>query len=173
MTVSPERNLLQKSFDSCFERTKSLTYSLNKMRPLFELTPETAALLTDEQKESLDALIIRYTQCVSIIQDQIFKGLAIAEQEDITDKSNRDKTLLMEKLGAIESADEFGLAAILRNKFAHHYPEELQEQVEKLNFLFEKAQFIVGSFEELVTYTVNKGFIPQSFLAAVKGWSAR
>ena len=39
------------------------------------------------------------------------------EQEDISDKSNRDKTLLMEKLGAIRSAEEFGTAAM----FVQHH----------------------------------------------------
>jgi len=30
--------------------------------------------------------------------------------------------LLMGKLGAIRSADVFGTASVLQNKFAHHYP---------------------------------------------------
>jgi hypothetical protein len=68
-----------------------------------------------------------------MIQDQLFRGIAYVEQEDISDKSNRDKTLLMEKLGAIKSADAFGTAAVLRNKFSHHYPEEIDSRIERLN----------------------------------------
>jgi len=54
-----------------------------------------------EQEESIDALILRYSQIVSMIQDQVFRGIAYIEQEGISHKSNRDKVLLMEKLGAI------------------------------------------------------------------------
>jgi len=58
-----------------------------------------------------------------MLQDHIFKGIAIAEQEGLRDKSNRDKSLLMEKLGAIDSAESCGSAAVLRNKLVHVYPE--------------------------------------------------
>jgi hypothetical protein len=82
------------------------------------LTISTLDGMTDEQEECLDALILRYSQCVSMMQDHLFRGIALIEQEDISDKSNRDKALLMEKIGAIQSADAFGTAAMLRNKLA-------------------------------------------------------
>lgn len=106
---------------------------MKKNAGAFPLDLDRLAGLTDEQKESIDALILRYSQCVSMLQDQIFRGIAIAEQENLSDKSNRDKTLLMEKLGVIQSADAFGTAAILRNKFSHHYPEKSKDQLNKLN----------------------------------------
>jgi hypothetical protein len=107
---------------------------------------------------SIDALILRYSQCVSMIQDQLFRGIAYVEQEDISDKSNRDKTLLMEKLGAIKSADEFGTAAVLRNKFSHHYPEEIDSRIERLNLVIEEAGFVIATFDEINNYIRRKGF---------------
>ena len=77
-------------------------------------------------------------------QDQIFRGIAYIEQEDLSNKSNRDKVLLMEKLGAIRSADEFGTAAILRNKFAHHYLEATTERMMRLNLEIEESYFVIN-----------------------------
>lgn len=94
-----------------------------------------------------------------MIQEQLFKGIAFLEQEDISDKSNRDKTLLMEKLGAIKSAEAFGTAAMLRNKFSHHYSEESSAQIERLNLIMEEARFVLVTFEEITSYLVRKGFI--------------
>lgn len=94
-----------------------------------------------------------------MIQEQLFKGIAFLEQEDISDKSNRDKTLLMEKLGAIKSAEAFGTAAMLHNKFSHHYPEESSAQIERLNLIMEEARFVLVTFEEITSYLVRKGFI--------------
>lgn len=94
-----------------------------------------------------------------MIQEQIFKGIAYLEQEDISDKSNRDKALLMEKLGAIHSAEEFGTAAMLRNKFAHHYPEVTKVQIERLNLLPIEAQQVVDTFAEIEKFLRLKRFI--------------
>lgn len=156
---SSENELLKNSFAACSGRMGSLVYSIRKTRDLFPVTLESLSRLTDEHKESVDAFVFRYSQCVSMMQDQIFKGIALAEQEDLSGKSNRDKTLLMEKLGAIKSAEDFGTAAVLRNKFAHHYPEESREQLAKLNLLSEEAVFVVAVFDHLVEYAVRKNLI--------------
>ncbi|MDR3368598.1 hypothetical protein [Rhodoferax sp.] len=132
---------------------------MQKNAALFPLTPALLAALSDEQQESVDALILRYSQCVSMMQDQLFRGIAYLEQEDISDKSNRDKTLLMEKLGAIKSAEDFGTAAMLRNKISHHYPEETIDRMERLNLVKDEADFVVTCFGDISDYLVRKGLV--------------
>ena len=154
-----ELNMLQSNVITCGERIEKLRYSLNKNQSRFPMKELDIQNLTDEQEESIDALILRYSQCVSMIQDQIFKGIAYVEQEDLSDKSNRDKTLLMEKMGAIKSADDFGTAAILRNKFSHHYPEEKRQRIERLNLVIEEAKFVVDTYVNISGYLQRKGFL--------------
>lgn len=145
--------------DACKQRIEKLTYSLNKNRDLFPLIIKSVAHFSDEQEESIDALILRYSQIVAMIQDQIFRGIAYLEQEDLSNKSNRDKVLLMEKLGAIRSADEFGTAAVLRNKFAHHYPETIVDRIARLNLVIEEADFVIGVFEDVLAFMRLKGHL--------------
>lgn len=156
--MSGELEMLRTNVAACAQRIKKLSYSLNKNRQQFPMTLERIENLSDDQEESIDALILRYSQCVSMIQDQLFRGIAYVEQEDISDKSNRDKTLLMEKLGAIKSADAFGTAAVLRNKFSHHYPEEIDSRIERLNLVIEEAGFVIATFDEINNYIRRKGF---------------
>lgn len=151
--------MLQVSWQACCQRVEKLKYSLSKNQTLFPLTLETLQLIVDDQEESIDALILRYSQCVTMIQEQIFKGIAYLEHEDISDKSNRDKALLMEKLGAIRSAEEFGTAAILRNKFAHHYPEVTKARIDRLNLLPIEAVQVIETFSEIEKYMLSKQFI--------------
>ena len=155
--MKSEIEILHANIDACRQRIGKLAYSLGKNRPLFPLTREAVARLTDEQEESVDALILRYSQCVSMIQDQVFRGIAYVEQEDLSDKSNRDKNLLMEKLGAIKSAEAFGSAAVLRNKFSHHYPEEVDARIERLNLIVEEADMMLVTFSDIVNYLQRKG----------------
>lgn len=152
--------MLRTSMLACSQRVAKLRQSVDKTHALFPLTIARAQSLTDDEEESIDALILRYSQCVSMIQDQLFRGIAYLEQEDVTDKSNRDKALLMEKLGAIQSATEFGTAALLRNKFAHHYPDQSQARVDRLNLVIRESEFVVSAFESIETYLQRKGFAP-------------
>ena len=150
--MKPETQLLVQSLQACQQRVDKLAYSLSKNADQFPATAQTVAQWGEDQEESVDAFILRYSQCVTMIQEQLFKGIAYLEQEDISDKSNRDKTLLMEKLGAIRSAEEFGTAALLRNKFAHHYPEVTQARIERLNMLPSEAEHVIDTFKSIQKY---------------------
>lgn len=150
--MKPETRLLVQSLQACQQRVDKLVYSLHKNAEQFPATAHNVSMWSEEQEESIDAFILRYSQCVTMIQEQLFKGIAYLEQEDISDKSNRDKTLLMEKLGAIRSAEEFGTAAMLRNKFAHHYPEVTQARIDRLNMLPAEAEHVVDTFNSIQKY---------------------
>ncbi len=156
--MSKELDMLRSNVEACSQRLAKLAYSVNKNRGLFPLEIGTVKKLTDDQEESIDALILRYAQSVSMIQDQVFRGIAYAEQEDLSDKSNRDKVLLMEKLGAIRSADEFGTAAMLRNKFSHHYPEDAEQRIDKLNLVVQEADFVIDTFRDILAFLGRKGY---------------
>lgn len=156
--MSKELDILRSNVEACRQRIAKLAYSAHKNRGLFPLEVDTVKRLTDDQEESIDALILRYAQSVSMIQDQIFRGIAYAEQEDLSDKSNRDKVLLMEKLGAICSADEFGTAAMLRNKFSHHYPEDAGQRIDKLNLVVQEADFVIDTFRGIIAFLERKGY---------------
>lgn len=162
MSERNELQLLARSLSLCGERVKSLQYSLARNEATFPLDLNKLELLSEEQKESIDAMILRYSQCVSMIQDQLFKGVLLAEQEDISGKSNRDKTLLVEKLGAIKSAEDFAVAAVLRNKFAHFYPEESKDQLEKLNTLADESAYVIQVFSTVREYISAKNLLRDS-----------
>ncbi len=151
--------IFSSQFMACKQHIEKLQFSLDKNRSTFPLDTVKIEALTDTQEESIDALILRYSQCVSMIQDHLFRGVAYLEQEDLSDKSNRDKALLMEKLGAIKSAEAFGTAALLRNKFSHHYPEQALQRVERLNLIIEESDYVLQTFEFFSQFVAKKQYI--------------
>ena len=151
--------IFSSQFMACKQRIEKLQFSLDKNRSTFPLDTVKIEAHTDTQEESIDALILRYSQCVSMIQDHLFRGVAYLEQEDLSDKSNRDKALLMEKLGAINSAEAFGTAALLRNKFSHHYPEQALQRVERFNLIIEESNYVLQTFEFFSQFVAKKQYI--------------
>ncbi|MGH8603530.1 MAG: hypothetical protein ACREXR_12385 [Gammaproteobacteria bacterium] len=93
-----------------------------------------------------------------IIEGRLFRGIAYLEQEDVTRLSRRDLTMLMEKLGAIGSADNWSRLSLLRNKLAHEYPMDAGKQAERLNEAFISAGSLVESLTKLCEYVASKGF---------------
>ncbi len=93
--MTKEQLILQSSLEACRQRTDKLRYSIEKNAYLIPITLAQLAAFNQSQEESVDALILRYSQCVTMIQEQLFRGIAFLEQKDISDKFNRDKTLLM------------------------------------------------------------------------------
>jgi hypothetical protein len=158
-TLTTPLTLFNSNFSACAQRINKLAQSLDKTNFFLPLSFSTLDGMTDAQEECLDALILRYSQCVSMMQDHLFRGIALIEQEDISNKSNRDKALLMEKIGAIQSADAFGTAAMLRNKLAHHYPEVAAQRLERINLISTETKLVLETFKEISEFVKLKGYI--------------
>ena len=77
--MTKEQLILQSSLEACRQRTEKLRYSIDKNAYLFPITLAQLAAFNDEQEESVDALILRYSQCVTMIQEQLFRGIAFLE----------------------------------------------------------------------------------------------
>jgi len=74
--MTKEQAILASNLQACHQRIEKLGYSLQKNAALFPLTLARITTLTEAQEESIDALILRYSQCVSMMQDQLFRGIA-------------------------------------------------------------------------------------------------
>lgn len=48
---------------------------------------------------------------------------------------------------------------MLRNKFAHHYPEVTKARIDRLNLLPIEAMQVLETFAELEKYLLSKNFI--------------
>lgn len=108
--------------------------------------------LDDEGMEKIDALLFRYGSLISTVQDALFKSIAQAEDEDLSFMSNRDKTNLMEKIGVLPSSSQFSSLAVIRNKLMHHYPEEAEKHLERINFISEQAKVLVSLTTGIARY---------------------
>ncbi len=131
-----------------------LAYSIKKARRL-DLAPlrmDKLAALSDDEMEVLDAYLFRYGSLVSNIQDALFKSIGELEQEQVSTMSNRDKTNLMERLGALPSAEEFSSLAVLRNRLMHDYPEEMQKHLDRINFITSESPRLVEIFLGIAKY---------------------
>jgi hypothetical protein len=136
-----------------------LAFSVLKVSKLNlnSLTIDRLTALSDDDMEVIDAYLFRYGSLISNIQDSVFKSIGDMEEEPVSTMSNRDKTNLMERIGALPSADKFSNLAILRNKLMHDYPEEMQKHLERINFITDEAPGLIEIFLGIINYAEKFG----------------
>lgn len=115
--------------------------------------------LSDDEIEVIDAYLFRYGSLISNIQDAIFKAIGDLEEEPVSEMSNRDKTNLMERIGALPSAEQFSHLAVLGNKLMHIYPEEVQKHLERINFITGESPKLLAIFVGIVKYAEKFGIV--------------
>ena len=64
----------------------------------------------------------------------------------------------MEKLGALPPSLDFATIAELRNKIAHHYPDENAKQAKILNGVFKSASNVIEGYNSILRYADHKMF---------------
>ncbi len=149
--------LFQDNFAAAHASAERLTWSLRRLAPLFPICAATVARLDAQEQEALDALLHRFTNLLSLIQDQLFLGVALLEQENLAGRSKRDLTNLMERLGIIQDGSRFSSIAELRNKLAHGYPNQPEKQAEPLNDAYGTAPELLRILDGIRDHVTAKG----------------
>lgn len=137
-----------------------LSLSMKKLAQLFPISADRINHLDGDTQESLDAFVKRFEQLQDIVESRLFRGIAFLEQEDVGAMSKRDVTILMEKLGAVRSADEWSMLSILRNKLAHEYPDDPEMQSSRLNEAYASSSLLIDSVAVLKQYVLSKDLVP-------------
>jgi hypothetical protein len=128
--------------------------------PDYVVTPTEYAGFGTEKLFAVDALFLRYMSLVSVMQDRLFRSIAVVEQEEVDRISRRDLTELMAKLGALSDAARFSESAIARNILAHTYLSHVDDRAERLNEALRNAVFLVQAFNEALDFVVRRRLLP-------------
>lgn len=131
-----------------------------RLAALFPLGAGRLSTLRDEEQERLDAFLKRFEQLTDLLQARLFRAVVALEGEDVGALSRRDVALVLERIGALASADEWAEIVLLRNVLSHEYPEEEARQAERLNMAFLKGRQLVATLRTLRGYVERKGLPP-------------
>jgi uncharacterized protein YutE (UPF0331/DUF86 family) len=131
---------------------RRLVRSQQTLAAQFPLLPERIGALAPEVEDDLDAFLKRYEQLVSAIQDELFKAIAILGGEDIRALARREVSELMDRLGALPSAERFRVLVAIRNRIAHLYPDDPGRQAQNLNEAYAAIPDILAAYESVRRY---------------------
>ena len=158
MTAGPA---LEDMIEALGRAAERLRWSVGRVRHAFPLSAGGAAAASPELMNDLDALLHRYETVVATLQDQVFRAITLAEGEGDKAITNRDRANLMEKLGAIDSADTFFALVVMRNRLSHEYPSDHQRIAARLNDVWSLLPTALHMAETAIDYTQRRLKSPQ------------
>jgi len=94
----------------------------------------------------LDSVAFRFAKIQSIIGEKLFKEILNFMQIDINNKTFPEILVLLEREGVLHSISDWKELREIRNSLAHDYPDEIDEVIDTINYIFEKLYLL----EEIV-----------------------
>lgn len=94
----------------------------------------------------LDSVAFRFAKIQSIIGEKLFKEILNFMQIDINNKTFPEILVLLEREGILHSISDWKELREIRNSLAHDYPDEIDEVIDTINYIFEKLYLL----EEIV-----------------------
>ena len=158
--TDPTIRMFEENLSAAEKVARRLTSSVANVAGLLPVSAERIENLSDAEQVQVDALLKRFEQLEDLMENKLFRGLALIEGEDLSALSKRDLADLMEKLGAIASASEWMLISLLRNRLAHEYPNQPERQADRLNEVGSRARILVKYLDAIRHYAIRKGHIP-------------
>jgi hypothetical protein len=91
----------------------------------------------------IDGMIKRFEQLLNLEQDNLFKTIAILDNDPSAGRAKRDLTDYMERIGCVKSARAFSDMAMIRNRLAHEYPMDPAKQARLVNDVMIGTQLLL------------------------------
>jgi hypothetical protein len=105
--------------------------------------------MSDETVQDWDQFVLRYTKLQDAIGSRLFPAVLTILQEPYEDKPMIDKLNRLEKLGYLESIDQWNQLRIVRNHFAHDYPSDDALKAAYLNDAVRAVPTLEGLLEKI------------------------
>ena len=153
---SPEAELLAAGLRQAEHVATRLERSVSRLAALFPISAQRLPQLAEEEEDGLDAFLKRFEQLTDLLQTRLFRTVLALEGEEVAVLSRRDAAFLLERLGALASADEWAKLVLLRNVLSHEYPEEEERQVDRLNLAFALSTRLLATLAALKDHVRRK-----------------
>ena len=148
MNIDTEKTIVSavKENESHQRRIERVVMLLKGVLPASVLTFQQ---YSEEEIEHVDQFIYRFSKMQDSLGTRLIPALYSFLEGDQTPRPFLDILNRFEKLGIIESVEDWQFFRNLRNNLAHDYPESLAQTVETLNLLHDEINRFLSIFQRL------------------------
>ncbi|MBC8321344.1 MAG: hypothetical protein H8E34_11525 [Bacteroidetes bacterium] len=133
---------LKQRISICELHHHRMMFAKNSMGNSFPLNVESYRELSGEQISYTDQLIYRFSKLQDTIGNKLFPIILEGLQEDIENLPFIDLLSKIEKLGLIDTINQWLILREIRNIVTHEYPFQIDQLIDGLNQLNEQLVII-------------------------------
>lgn len=139
----------QDAWRESWRHVHHLRLALTALQALLPFNAESFQQLTDEQIKDLDQFVFRFSKLQDCMGVRLFPALLECLEEPYDQRPMLDKLNRLEKLGFIESVENWQKIRVIRNKFAHDYPDDNERNAQQINRACEAAVDLMAMLERV------------------------
>ena len=115
---------LLEAWRQCERHMHHLKHAVLALAPFLPVMPMSIENMDDEVVQDWDQFILRFTKLQDAMGARLYPALLDYLQEPYQDRPMLDKLHRLESLSYLSSADEWNTLRVIRNTFAHDYPQD-------------------------------------------------
>lgn len=135
-----------------------MQYARDSLKNIFPFDTKSFKELSPEQVSRTDQLIYRFSQLQDTIGNKLFPLILEGLGEYTSNMPFIDILNTLEKLSIIEGAEEWLSLREIRNLVTHEYSGNEQEMVDALNELYQQAQVLSSTMDNLSVYIKRRNW---------------
>ncbi len=133
----------QGTLEVCQIHADRLSWAMNELKPSMPISPDELENLSPLKLAIFDQFVVRFSKLQDAMGARLLPAVLELTQEQGDLNAFIDKLNRLEKVGAIESVDEWLELREMRNQFAHDYPQDAEIQASLLNRAFVLSERIL------------------------------
>jgi len=108
--------------------------------------------MDDETVADVDQLLFRYNKLQDAMGQRLFPAILMLGGDWSEDQTFLDKLDLLEKLGAISSAEQWNELRAIRNKLTHEYPDAPELNAANLNRVVDSIEALRATLDQAADF---------------------
>ncbi|WP_299734782.1 TM1812 family CRISPR-associated protein [uncultured Endozoicomonas sp.] len=150
-------DIVSRTLSVCDRHAMRLRWVMTETESLFPLTGVQFDNLAPEVVAFLDQFSTRFGKLQDAMGAKLFPQLLELVKEQGSLNTFIDKLNRLEKIGVIESAEQWLMLRELRNAFAHDYPEDSEVNAATLNRAMPLAEQLLETYEGVKVFALKYG----------------
>ena len=143
---------IDKYLKECDKHVKRIIESFNEVHEKFPLSAKKYSELSDYDIKNIDQYLFRFSKLQDTIGNKLFKAVVGNYVENIEELTFLDILNKLEKIGIIDSAEEWNLLRTIRNDISHQYDDSPAQMAEALNNILAQKDVIIEIYHNLKEY---------------------
>lgn len=136
----------------CRTHAERLRWARDTLSPLFPLVPENLSRLSPIDLAVFDQFVVRFSKLQDAMGAKLFPAVLELTKEQGDLRTFIDKLNHLEKMGALDSAEQWLILREMRNQFAHDYPTDPALQSGLLNQAFDMAEDLLQILDQITDF---------------------